>query len=354
MNNFIAILREVHELESLKDVLPEIPISPYDLAKVEKNMDTMDLEWNANDFLKQYQPAISLARRGAGRGYAKVKELRVLEYGNTMAVVNRGWYLTEKGKEVMIERTEDMAEHTRFYFDAFSVDGIPQVADTEVEVVNADCLAEAVRLIDGGYKPAVLNMASASNPGGGVMNGSGAQEETLFRRTNLFRSLYKFASYAELYGIAKSHCQYPLNRNFGGIYTPNATLFRDNENCGYRLMERPCKMSFISVAGVNRPALDGNGMIVEYLIGTVKNKMRTIFRIGLDNGHDSLVLGALGCGAFKNPPQHIARLFHGVMEEKEFYGKYRLIVFAILDDHNAHHRHNPNGNYLPFLNEFSK
>lgn len=36
MNNFIAILREVHELESIKDVLPEIPISPYDLAKVEK------------------------------------------------------------------------------------------------------------------------------------------------------------------------------------------------------------------------------------------------------------------------------------------------------------------------------
>ena len=45
--------------------------------------------------------------------------------------------------------------------------------------------------------------------------------------------------------------------------------------------------------------------------------MRTIFRIGLLHHHDSLVLGAFGCGAFRNPPAHIARLFHEVMEEEE-------------------------------------
>lgn len=50
---------------------------------------------------------------------------------------------------------------------------------------------------------------------------------------------------------------------------------------------------------------------------------------------DSLVLGALGCGAFRNPPSHISHLFHEVMEEKEFKNKYRLLLFAILDDHNA-------------------
>ena len=37
MNNFIAMLREVNETESLKNLLPEIPISPYDLEKIEKN-----------------------------------------------------------------------------------------------------------------------------------------------------------------------------------------------------------------------------------------------------------------------------------------------------------------------------
>jgi len=36
MGNFIALLREVRELDSLKDVLPEMPPSPYDLEKIEK------------------------------------------------------------------------------------------------------------------------------------------------------------------------------------------------------------------------------------------------------------------------------------------------------------------------------
>ena len=71
--------------------------------------------------------------------------------------------------------------------------------------------------------------------------------------------------------------------------------------------------------------------------------MRTIFRIGLLHYHDSLVLGAFGCGAFRNPPAHITRLFHEVMEEEEFKNKYKLLVFAILDDHNARLKHNPEG-----------
>jgi uncharacterized protein (TIGR02452 family) len=62
----------------------------------------------------------------------------------------------------------------------------------------------------------------------------------------------------------------------------------------------------------------------------------------------------LGCGAFRNPPAHIARLFHEVMEEEEFKNKYKLLVFAILDDHNAQLKHNHEGNFLPFVKEFSK
>lgn len=34
--------------------------------------------------------------------------------------------------------------------------------------------------------------------------------------------------------------------------------------------------------------------------------------------------------------------------------EYRKIVFAILDDHNAHQSHNPEGNLKPFADEFTK
>lgn len=61
-------------------------------------------------------------------------------------------------------------------------------------------------------------------------------------------------------------------------------------------------------------------MIVRELIEPFKNKMRKLFRVGLQHGHDALVLGAWGCGAFHCPPQHVARLFHEVMMESEFEG----------------------------------
>lgn len=285
--------------------------------------------------------------------YAEIRLLRSKVYIDTISTVNLGFYVTESGKEVAIDGTDEMARNTIFYSRKFYVNYIQPIGNTEIRVKNIDCLKEGEILVSEGYNPAVLNMASRRNPGGGVLNGAGAQEETLFRRTNLFRSLYQFASYASIYGINQSENQYPLDRNFGGIYTPNATLFREGESHNYKLMDNPCKLSFISVAGINRPDLDKNGMIADYLIETVKNKMRTILRIGLANHHDSLVLGALGCGAFCNPPSHVARLFHEVIDEPEFAGKYRLIVFAILEDGNSHRSHNREGNYKPFAEEFS-
>lgn len=104
---------------------------------------------------------------------------------------------------------------------------------------------------------------------------------------------------------------------------------------------------------MNRPDLTTEGMIAEHHVEPIKNKIRIIFRIGLVHGHDSLVLGALGCGAFRNLPRHVARLFHEVMDEPEFKDKYRRVVFAILDDHNAHQGHNPEGNFKPFAEEFT-
>ena len=77
------------------------------------------------------------------------------------------------------------------------------------------------------------------------------------------------------------------------------------------------------------------------------NKIRTIFRIGLLYGHDSLVLGAFGCGAYKNPPEEIAKLFHEVMEEPEFKDRYKLITFSIIEDHNSR-----NSNLEAFKSEF--
>jgi Uncharacterized protein conserved in bacteria len=77
------------------------------------------------------------------------------------------------------------------------------VCETMFSVINADCLEAAEILLNSGFNPCVLNLANDLKPGGGVLNGAGAQEENLFRRTNLFMSLFQFSSYVEDYGLLK-------------------------------------------------------------------------------------------------------------------------------------------------------
>ena len=326
------------------------------LSKKGNNKCSSIIKWDSEkDFLEKYRALMERVKVGDSTAYYQVKELRAKEFRNTVEIVNQGHYVSESGEEYIFPNDSDMMRNTVFYEHEIRMDDIPPRDEpTIVEVQNIDCLYAGVQLKEQGYNPAVLNMASRRNPGGGVTTGAGAQEETLFRRTNLFRSLYQFAPYAEQYGIKPSHHQYPLDRNYGGVYTPNAIYFRESEQKGYALLEKPVSLSFITVAGMNRPDLTTGGMIANHHVEPIKNKIRTIFRIGLVHGHDSLVLGALGCGAFRNPPRHVASLFHEVMEETEFKDKYRCIVFAILDDHNAHQKHNPVGNFRPFAEEFDQ
>jgi len=102
------------------------------------------------------------------------------------------------------------------------------------------------------------------------------------------------------------------------------------------------------MSAYNKPPLQDNRLLPETAEYT-KQKIRIILHIALVNHHDSIVLSALGCGAYKNPPRHMAELFKEVLQEDLFRGKFKVMVFAIFDDFNAHKEHNPEGNFRPFL-----
>ena len=297
-----------------------------------------------NEIILQFRYEINFYIKG---------HMRRKAFKETVAIARKGGYYSEHQKYIELPNPETMKKGTRFYtVELPPCNNLPLTQDTAIDVINEDSILAAKRLKDNGFNPAVLNMASRQNPGGSVLNGAGAQEENLFRRTNLFLSMYQFTPYAAEYGLARSRYQYPLDRNFGGVYTPDACVFRGLEKDGYPLLDEFFLLSFIAVPAMNRPNLDYNGNIVPSLVNGIKNKMRTILRIGLRKGHDALVLGAWGCGAFRNPPSHIASLFHEILEEVEFKNKYRKIVFAILEDHNSRKEHNREGNLIPFKREF--
>lgn len=108
---------------------------------------------------------------------------------------------------------------------------------------------------------------------------------------------------------------------------------------GYPLLDEPYSLSVISVPAIN---IKHHTLTQVDYTTTMKDKIRTILRIGYIHGHDSLILSAFGCGAFGNNPEIVASMFIDVFNEPEFIGNFKKIVFAIINDHNSA------GNYEQF------
>lgn len=277
---------------------------------------------------------------------------RVKVYENTMDIIKKGEYTSPSGNKVTFAMVDEMVNNTKFYSTKVvnKYDELPKY-ETKITIVNNDTIYAAEELINKGLKPAILNMASFSTPGGGVTRGSAAQEESIFRRTNLSLSLYQFHSIGENYKIKQKEERYPLNYNFGGIYTPAVTVFKKSEKDNCTLLDEPFLIDVISVSAVKKPQVD-NGKIAPWACDVILNKIRQILDIAIQNGNDSVVLGAFGCGAYGTPPKHMAELFKKVILNEKYNSAFKEICFAIIDDKNAYRDHNPEGNLKPFKEVF--
>jgi uncharacterized protein (TIGR02452 family) len=208
---------------------------------------------------------------------------------------------------------------------------------TAIKIVNEDSFNAAIKLAStaGGQasagRVAVLNMASYAHPGGGWLKGASAQEEALCYRSSLSLSLHKR--------------YYPF-RQLQGIYTPDVVIIRSDFPSGHKLLMPDVKatdlpvVSVLSVAALRCPATakDPDGKTTYARPSDrdlTKSKMRLCLRMAGARGHELLVLGALGCGAFKNPPEEVATCWKEVFAEPEFQGGWwREVQFAVFDRKN--------------------
>ena len=56
-------------------------------------------------------------------------------------------------------------------------------------------------------------------------------------------------------------------------------------------------------------------------------KIETLFKFAIYNGNTNLVLGALGCGVFQNPPNEIIEIFNKCI--KKYNGYFSNIIFSV-------------------------
>lgn len=234
--------------------------------------------------------------------------------------------------------------------------------ETKIEVVDQDSFVAAKKLVDAGYKPLVLNMANKLSIGGGVEQGSPAQEECLFRASNYFQSLYPWGTRCTTGPRAGRMLYLEPIPEFGSYYSPLIQVFRDSSR-EYEIVPT-FVVDCIAVAGHDlrtsvlkaKPTeqyqpdnnvrdLTGDDLIEAFVHGT-KKKIRHAFDVALVEGNDSLVLGAISCGAFalegkgEFMPVWVSDAMHDVLNEPDYRSRFRAVTFAVLSAGAAGKRNN--------------
>lgn len=181
---------------------------------------------------------------------------------------------------------------------------------TYVEIINDDVLNVTRQYATPDNKVLILNLASEICPGGGVAKGSMAQEEELFRRTNYFMYLPR-----TFYPIPKTNV----------IVTTNITVLKDGN---YQDLSDRFTVSFIAACAVRKPVLTRNGMYCKDDYETMCQTIENIFKTAYLLGYDTLILGALGCGAFGNPPKMVSKIFNRYVRMYDCC--FKNIIFAVL------------------------
>jgi uncharacterized protein (TIGR02452 family) len=79
-----------------------------------------------------------------------------------------------------------------------------------------------------------------------------------------------------------------------------------------------------------------------------KNKIRLMLSLAAKNGVKNLILGAWGCGVFKNNPEVISGYFHEILVDECYSGLFNQVIFAVINDENS-----AGNNYEIFKKKFN-
>lgn len=191
----------------------------------------------------------------------------------------------------------------------------------EIELVDATTQAAAQRLASGAGKTAMLNFASARNPGGGFLNGAKAQEEDLCRCSGLYPCLLECMEYYEA-----NRQQDSVLYTDHMIFSPEVPFFKVRGTG--ELLAEPFTMSVITAPAPNsRPYLERHPHGHQELEQAFLRRWQNVFCLAADQRIDSLLLGAWGCGAFGGDPEMAARTADEAIQS---HGRgLHKIVFAI-------------------------
>ena len=293
-----------------------------------------EAEWNGGTvYMEDEYPHILFAKDGElydiggqrtfviGGAYSVDKAFRLLH--------GLGWWPDEQPSEEIKRRIEENLDEIDWSVDVVLTHTAPLSPKRTLEAAAPYAYA--------GKKVCILNFASATNPGGGVTKGSSAQEEAICRCSTLYANLKEQYAWNAFYSPHR-RAHDPLH-NDDCIYTPGVMVFKSDTDYPQLLPEdKWYSVNVLTCAAPNlreRPsnemnAGDGDAAVHisrEDLQALHEKRMRRVLEIAWRKGNEVVILGAFGCGAFRNPPAVVAQAMKTAVQE--YRKNFETIEFAV-------------------------
>lgn len=252
----------------------------------------------------------------------------------TVKIVEQGYYLYGDRK-ISIEEVQQQAEDHCILITPHEAHQVLEIYQAKAQanqvnqspkqhVVNQAAVEVITELYQAGLENiGVLNFASAKNPGGGFLNGAMAQEESLAASSGLYGTQLRQPRYYEANRACKS-----MMYTHHAIYSPDVVFFRDGK---FELLANPVFASVLTLPAVNygQVILKGEDKYQAEIV--MKERMALSLALFAKHGHRTLVLGAYGCGVFRNDPVKVAQWWKELIEDEGYGSFFDEIIYAVLD-----------------------
>lgn len=262
-----------------------------------------------------------------------IKKLTMTNKGmakDTLDILAKKYYINEHNEKINIENELEISKKGTVLFtpeqlSEMKESPMPETSfETKIETWKCSSLKAILQLAEEENQEKImcLNFASAKNPGGGFINGAEAQEESLARTSGLYESLLQTWDYYMIHRAMES-CFYTDTM----IYSPKVPVFRKDKG---ELLPKPVLCNFITSPAVNAGVIKRQEPERAHeILGAMDLRMDKMLSLALQQGNEVLILGAWGCGVFKNDPTEIAGLFRKYIQGK-YKNKFKRVVFAML------------------------
>lgn len=244
---------------------------------------------------------------------------------STLAVLDIGYYEVD-GRKVDFSRQQALAVSNTKLYTPSQLKTLRSDLDSSVspkiKVVDGTTQAIACQMANESNDSfALLNFASARNPGGGFLNGAKAQEEDICRCSGLYPCLITCMEYYDA-----NREQDSLLYTDYAIYSPAVPFFKTRGTGEY--LRSPFFAAVITTPAPNTGQYlrrePGRSAPLE---ATFVRRWENVLCIARDQGVRRLLLGAWGCGAFGGDPVMASTTAKLAIER---YGSgFEQIVFAI-------------------------